>query len=150
MFSIHGSKSKCAFAYAIIWLVMVASFYMGLSQSAMGYSLMAFYFVLPVAGFACSAGMAYYGASLKGAIIGSLVIGFAYSAAQYLTFSLLNMLNHSFSRINPFSIEAAIGGALTALLGFGIGGIIRLIGGRYCPFFTILDNCVEKCYNISK
>lgn len=116
--------------YFAIWFVMVLSFYLGLSQSAMGYSLLAFYLVLPLAGLICPAIMAADGCSFKGAIIGSVVIGFAYSAAQYLTFSLLNMLNHSFSRINPFSIEAAIGGALTALLGFGIGGIIRLIRGR--------------------
>jgi hypothetical protein len=96
----------------------------------MGYSLLAFYFVLPIAGFACSAGMAYYGTSFMGAIVGSLVIGFAYSGAQYLTFSLLNMMLHSFNKINPFSIDAAIGGALTALLGFGIGAIIKAIRGR--------------------
>ena len=125
-----GSKGKAALVYAIIWLVMVASFYMGLSQSAMGYSLLAFYFVLPVAGFVCSASMAYHGATLKGALIGSIIIGFAYSAAQYLTFSLLNMIYISFSRINPFSIDAMIGGALTALLGFAIGGVIKLIRGR--------------------
>ena len=130
MFSFQGSKTKCAFAYAIIWLTMVASFYMGLSQSAMGYSLLAFYLVLPIAGFACSAGMAYYGVSFKGAIIGSIVIGLAYSGAQYLTFSLLNMMLHSFEKINPFSIDAAIGGALTALLGFGLGAIIKAIRGR--------------------
>ena len=129
MFLIKGSKAKCAVVYAIIWLVTVMSFYMGLSQSAMGYSLLAFYFVLPVAGFACSAGMAYYGATFKGVLIGSVAIGLAYSGAQYLTFSLLNMINISFTRINPFSIEAAIGGGLTALLGFIIGALIRLIKG---------------------
>ena len=127
---IKGSKTKCAIAYAIIWLTMVASFYMGLSQSAMGYSLLAFYFVLPIAGFACSAGMAYYGVSFMGAIIGSIIIGFAYSGAQYATFSLLNMMKHSFQKINSFSIDAAIGGALTALLGFGLGALIKLIRGR--------------------
>ena len=126
----NGSKVKCALAYAIIWITMVASFYMGLSQSAMGYSLLAFYLVLPVAGFACSAGMAYYGATFKGAIIGSVIIGFAYSGAQYLTFSLLNMMYHSFEKVNPFSIDAAIGGALTALLGFGLGALIKLIRGK--------------------
>ena len=127
---IKGSKVKFALAYAIIWLSMVASFYMGLSQSAMGYSLLAFYFVLPIAGFVCSAGMAYYGATFKGIIAGSVIIGFAYSGAQYLTFSLLNMMKHSFQKINPFSIDAAIGGALTALLGFAIGAIIKVIRGR--------------------
>ena len=126
----NGSKGKCALAYAIIWLTMVASFYMGLSQSAMGYSLLAFYFVLPIAGFACAACMAYYGATFKDALIGSIVIGLAYSGAQYATFSLLNMMNHSFQKINPFSIDAAIGGALTALLGFGLGALIKLIRGR--------------------
>ena len=117
-------------AYSLIWVVTVLAFYLGLGQSAMGYSLLAFYFVLPLAGIVCPAIMAQDGCSFKGAIIGSVVIGFAYSAAQYLTFSLLNMINITFSRINPFSIEAAVGGALTALLGFGIGSIIRLIRGR--------------------
>ena len=125
-----GSKSKCAFAYAIIWLTMVASFYMGLGQSAMGYSLLAFYLVLPIAGFACAAGMAYYGVSFKGAIIGSIIIGFAYSAAHYLTFMLSNMIMISFERINPFSVAGMIGDALTALLGFGVGAIIKAIRGR--------------------
>jgi hypothetical protein len=40
------------------------------------------------------------------------------------------MMLHSFNKINPFSIDAAIGGALTALLGFIIGGIVRVIRGR--------------------
>ena len=127
---IKGSKSKCAFAYAIIWLTMVASFYMGLGQSALGYSLLAFYLVLPIAGFACSAGMAYYGASFKEAIIGSIIIGFAYSSAHYLTFMLSNMIMISFERINPFSVAGMIGDALTALLGFGVGAIIKAIRGR--------------------
>lgn len=116
--------------YFAIWFVMVLSFYLGLSQSAMGYSLLAFYLVLPLAGIVCPAIIVQGGCSFKGAIISSLVIGFAYSAAQYLTFSLLNMIYISFSRINPFSIEAAIGGALTALLGFAIGVVIKLIRGR--------------------
>ena len=72
--------------YFAIWFVMVLSFYLGLSQSAMGYSLLAFYLVLPLAGLICPAIMAADGCSFKGVIIGSLVIGFAYSAAQYLTF----------------------------------------------------------------
>ena len=116
--------------YFSIWFVTVASFYLGLSQSAMGYSLLAFYFVLPLAGIVCPAISVQNGCSFKGAIIGSIVIGFAYSGAQYLTFSLFNMMNHSFEKINPFSIDAAIGGALTALLGFGIGAIIKAIRGR--------------------
>ena len=116
--------------YLGIWFVTVLSFYLGLSQSAMGYSLLAFYLVLPLAGLICPAIMSYNGACLKCVIIGSLVIGFAYSGAQYLTFSLLNMMLHSFNKINPFSIDAAIGGALTALLGFIIGGIVRVIRGR--------------------
>ena len=116
--------------YFGVWAVTILAFYLGLGRDAMGYSLLAFYLVLPLAGIVCPAIMAHDGCSFKGAIIGSLVIGFAYSAAQYLTFSLLNMINISFSRINPFSIEAAIGGALTALLGFMIGGIIKLIRGR--------------------
>jgi hypothetical protein len=40
------------------------------------------------------------------------------------------MMLHSFNKINPFSIDAAIGGALTALLGFGLGAIIKAIRGR--------------------
>jgi hypothetical protein len=116
--------------YFAIWFVTVASFYLGLSQSAMGYSLLAFYLVLPLAGIICPAISVCNGCSFKGAIIGSIVIGLAYSGAQYLTFSLLNMMLHSFNKINPFSIDAAIGGALTALLGFGIGAIIKAIRGR--------------------
>lgn len=121
---------KTGFIYFLIWTVTVGAFWFGLGQDAMGYSLLAFYAVLPVAGFVCAIVMAANGCSFKGAVIGSLLIGFAYSAAQYLTFSLANMINIDFIRINPFSIEAMIGGAATALLGFFIGGIIRLIRGR--------------------
>lgn len=116
--------------YFAIWFVTVASFYLGLSQSAMGYSLLAFYLVLPLAGIVCPVISVQNGCSFKGAIIGSIVIGLAYSGAQYFTFSLLNMMLHSFNKINPFSIDAAIGGALTALLGFGLGAIIKAIRGR--------------------
>lgn len=116
--------------YFGVWAITILAFYLGLGQDAMGYSILAFYMVLPLAGIVCPVIMVQGGCSLKGVIISSLVIGFAYSAAQYLTFSLVNMINISFSRINPFSIEAAIGGALTALLSFAIGGVIKLIRGR--------------------
>lgn len=126
----RNSAKAGAVAYFVIWVITVLAFWCGLGQDAMGYSLLAFYAVLPIAGVVCPAIMASRGCSFGGAIVGSIIIGFAYSGAQYLTFSLLNMMNHSFEKINPFSIDAMIGGALTALLGFGIGGIIRLFRGR--------------------
>ena len=116
--------------YVFVWVITVASFWLGLGQDAMGYSFLAFYAVLPAAGLICPAIMSKDGCSFKGAIIGSVLIGFAYSAAQYLTFSLANMILISFSRINPFSIEAMLGGAATALIGFGIGALIKIIRGR--------------------
>ena len=116
--------------YFGVWAVTVAAFWLGLSRDAMGYSLLAFYAVLPAAGIICPAIMAANRCSFGFAIASSVVIGFFYSLAQYVTFSLLNMLNISFERINPFSVEAMIGGALTALLVFAFGGIIRLFRGR--------------------
>lgn len=121
---------KGIYLYFGVWAVTVAAFWLGLSREAMGYSLLAFYAVLPAVGIICPAIMAINRCSFGCAIASSVVIGFFYSLAQYVTFSLLNMLNISFERINPFSVEAMIGGALTALLGFAIGGVIRLVRGR--------------------
>ena len=92
------------------------TFWLGMGSDAMGYSLIAFYVVLPVSALVCSISLGAGGCSFKGGIIGSLFIGFAHSLAQYATFSLANMISISFSRINPFSIEAMIGGALTAFI----------------------------------
>ena len=123
-------KSKAVLVYFIIWVVTVGAFWMGLGRDAMGYSLLAFYGVLPLAGLICPILIARRGCSFLGSILGSLLIGFAYSAAQYLTFSLANMILISFERINPFSIEAMLGGAATALIGYFIGGIVGAIKKR--------------------
>lgn len=116
--------------YFAIWVVTVGAFWLGLGQDAMGYSLLAFYVALPLAAIACSAVIGCFGCSFGRAIIFSLVLGAAYSLAQYLTFSLFNMISISFERINQFSIDSFIGGTITALIGFALGGIIRLIRGR--------------------
>ena len=120
-------KSKSGLIYFLIWLFVVASFWLGLGRDAMGYSLLAFYAVLPLSAIICSAIRAIDGCSVWSIIMGSLLTGFAYSAAQYLTFSLANMIMISFTRINPFSIEAVVGGAFTSLVGFLIGGIVRAV-----------------------
>ena len=116
-----GNKAKIV--YFLIWTITVAAFWLGLGRDAMGYSLVAFYLVLPITGFVCPIFMASTNRSFKKAVVGSLLIGFAYSLAQYLTFSLANMVSISFTRINTFSIEAMLGGSLTAFIGYLIGRV---------------------------
>ena len=120
-------KSKAGLIYFLIWVLTVGAFWLGLGRDAMGYSLLAFYAVLPWAGLLCPIFIAIRRFGFFGSIFGSLLIGFSYSAAQYLTFSLANMIMISFERINPFSVEAMIGGAATAFIGFLIGGIIGAV-----------------------
>ena len=82
---------KALLIYSLIWVVTVGAFWLGMSREAMGYSLLAFYAVLPIAGLVCSA-MSGTQSGLRGIIFSSLFIGIMYMMSQYLTFSLLNML----------------------------------------------------------
>ena len=115
---------KALLIYSLIWVVTVGAFWLGMSREAMGYSLLAFYAVLPIAGLVCSA-MSGTQSGLRGIIFSSLFIGIMYMMSQYLTFSLLNMLKSSIAKINYPSIPMLIGGALTAFFGYLLGAIFR-------------------------
>lgn len=116
----NGDK-KAKIAYFLIWTITVTAFWLGLDRDAMGYSLFAFYLVLPFAGLICPIFMASADFSFMKMLLGSLLIGFFYSLAEYLTFSLANMVSISFARINIFNINAMLGGSITPLIGYLIG-----------------------------
>ncbi len=111
--------------YSLIWLICVGAFWLGLGRSAMGYSLLVFYLALPIAALDCSAisgGRSGFG----GIIISSLFIGVMYMMAEYLTFSLLNMVTNSFARINYPNFNMLIAGTVIAFFGSIIGKIFRI------------------------
>ena len=111
--------------YSLIWLVTVGAFWLGMSREAMGYSLLAFYLVLPIASLVC-ADISGSRSGFGGIIISSLFIGVMYMMSEYLTFSLLNMVTHSFERINYPNINMLIAGTVLALFGSFIGRIFRI------------------------
>ena len=111
--------------YSLIWLICVGAFWLGLGRSAMGYSLLVFYLILPIAGLVCS-DMPGTRRGLGGIVISSLFIGVMYMMAEYLTFSLLNMVTNSFSHINYPHINMLIAGTVLALFGSVIGKIFRI------------------------
>lgn len=119
-----NNMKKGLLIYSLIWFITVGAFWLGMSREAMGYSLLAFYLILPIAGLVCSA-MSGARSGLRGIIFCSLFIGVMYMMSQYLTFSLLNMLKSSITKINYPSIPMLIGGALTAFIGYFLGVIFR-------------------------
>ena len=110
--------------YSLIWFITVGAFWLGMSREAMGYSLLAFYAVLPISGFVWS-WVSGSRSSFRGIIFSSLFIGTMFMMSDYLTFKLLNMLNHSFEVIRYPSLDMFIGGALTAFVGYLLGAIFR-------------------------
>ncbi len=111
--------------YSLIWLVTVGAFWLGMGRDAMGYSLLVFYLTLPIASLVC-ADISGARSGFGGIIISSLFIGVMYMMAEYLTFSLLNMVANSFERINYPNINMLIAGTVIALFGSIVGKIFRI------------------------
>ena len=123
---------KSIFTYSLVWIAVIAWFWiMYHNINPMDYSIFVFYLILPLAAIIGSAKAVIRDCSFKAAVFGSMFMGFAYCAADYCTFSLANMIANDFSRgINHLMLILVLPGVIFTLIGFGIGGIIKLINHR--------------------
>ncbi|MBQ6003271.1 MAG: helix-turn-helix domain-containing protein [Clostridia bacterium] len=111
-------------SYVVIWAVIIASFWLNAVNSidAMGFSIVAFYMVLPVAAFVISI---FIGANeSRSDRKWLLIIFFAvmHMMAEYVTFSLANMIYAK--HFNHPQWELLISGAIMSALGMAIGHLV--------------------------
>lgn len=122
------SKLVLVIAYLVIWVLSIVVFWLGGSQDAMGYSLVVFYFVLPISTLIISVfiGKGDGWTNIKWLML--LFFGIMNMLAPYLTFSLSNMITS-----NKFNMPDAIGflsGIICAAIGIAIGSIAKAIAER--------------------
>lgn len=121
------SKLMILTAYLAIWALCLLSFWvtrwLGGFVDAMGYSLLVFYLILPVATLVLSAWIGRDRAWTGERWLMLLFFGAMYMLAPYATLSLSNML-HSGSRRLP-ELGAMLPGILCAAAGMGLGSLLR-------------------------
>jgi uncharacterized membrane protein len=93
----------------VVLAVLVLAFWAGYGNDAIGFSVIAIYFVMPVSIFAISYLMAGTVRDLRMLLLSPLY-GLCFMLLEYLTFSMANML--SFSRFNFPDIMLLIAGTL--------------------------------------
>lgn len=126
----YPNNKRIGIIYFIIWAASVGAFWFGLGRNAMGYSLFVLYAVIPVTTLAVSIVLGIRGCSLGMGIITPPLLGISYMLVEYLTFSLANMINISFSRINMPQISLIAVGAVLSVVGLLVGTVIRAIKER--------------------
>lgn len=118
------SKLVLMATYLLIWsiAIIVYGFFMTPSD-AFGYSLLFLWFLLPITTFTLSILIGVYDYWGKKKWVSSLLFGFMYMLAEYLTFSASNMIH--FHKFNLPEFEMWIIGTLVSLVGIGIGMFFR-------------------------
>ncbi len=114
--------------YLVIWALSIAVFWFGGNHDAMGYSLVVFYFILPISTLIISIfiGKGDGWTNVKWLML--LFFGIMNILAPYFTFSLSNMIT-----FNKFYMPDATGflsGIICAAIGIAIGSILKAISER--------------------
>lgn len=116
--------------YLLIWAVLVILFWPGNCASgsdAMGFSLLAFYVVLPVTTLvtAFMIGKDRLWGPSKWLML--IFYGVMYMLAEYVTFGLANMLMNEYSSFNWPRFGMIIAGAVMGAVGMGIGFLVSRV-----------------------
>ena len=118
------SRLMLVLTYLAIWAIALIVFWFFTSGSdAMGYSLMFLWVLLPVTTFVTAALIGkhdYWGNYNWFSVI---VFGIMYMLAEYATFSTANMV--AFGKINAPDFMMIVYGAVIALVGLGVGKVVR-------------------------
>ena len=108
--------------YLAVWILSLMVFWIFMDGSdAIAYSLIFLYTLLPLTTLGVSFLIGKNNFFGKGKWASPVFFGLMLMLAEYLTFSLKNMIAISFARINAPSVELFISGAAVSLLGLGIG-----------------------------
>ena len=111
--------------YLAVWILSLMVFWIFMDGAdAIAYSLIFLYALLPLTTLAVSFLTGKNNCFGKWKWASPVFFGLMLMLAEYLTFSLSNMISISFARINIPSVELLIAGAAVSLLGLGIGHLI--------------------------
>ncbi len=123
------SKLILIIAYLAIWSISLVFFWLFTSGfDAMGYSIIFFCILLPVATFVLSFLIGkndYWG---KWNWISAILFGVMYMLAEYVTFSVANMV--AFDKVNEPKWGMFIAGEMISFIGLGIGAIDRILSSN--------------------
>ena len=115
--------------YCLVWLLSVASFWtVFYNWDPIGYSIIFFWLVIPLASIVATMVTCAEGDSIFGGLLCVPIYGLFYALAYYFTFSLANMI--AMDRINKLSYHDLYTGVGIALVGFVVGLIIRAFKRR--------------------
>lgn len=119
--------------YITIWISTLLLFWVGgLSENALGFSILFFMGVLPISGFSCALCIGINNLFGHYKWLSLPFFGVMVALAEYLTFSLANMI--AFDKINYIGWseieEGLLYGMLSAALGMGIGFGVYIIKRR--------------------
>mgnify|MGYP000990053984 FL=1 len=122
------SRLVLVIAYLVIWALSIVVFWLGGNQDAMGYSLVVFYFVLPISTLIISVfiGKGDGWTNVKWLML--LFFGIMNMLAPYFTFSLSNMI--TFNKFNMPDAAGFLSGIICAAIGMSIGSTIKVIAER--------------------
>lgn len=122
------SKLVLVITYLVIWVLSIVVFWFGGSQDAMGYSLVVFYFVLPISTLIISVfiGKGDGWTNVKWLML--LFFSIMNMLAPYFTFSLSNMI--SFNKFNMPDAAGFLSGMICASIGIAIGSIVKAVAQR--------------------
>lgn len=125
-----GKPSKLALiaSYLVIWIAAIVVFWafaITYAESAMGYSLMFLWIILPATTLIVSFLIGrndYWG---RGKWVSSLGFGVMYMLAEYATFSMAN--NLAFGKVNMPEASMVPAGAAISLVGMALGYLVFII-----------------------
>ena len=122
----HLSTIILLSVYLVIWAFALLFFWCFTTGSdAMGYSLLFFWFVLPVSTLIISTLLGRGRAFGRFTWLLPVAFGIMHLLAEYATFSLANMIYIGFTRINPPDIGFFLSGILISCIGTGIGTLLH-------------------------
>lgn len=118
------SRLMLVLTYLAIWAIALIVFWFFTSGSdAMGYSLMFLWVLLPVTTFVTAALIGKHNYWGRYNWFSVIVFGIMYMLAEYATFSTANMV--AFGKINAPDFMMIVYGAVIALVGLGVGKVVR-------------------------
>lgn len=128
-----GKPSKLALiaSYLVIWIAAIVVFWtfaITYAESAMGYSLMFLWIILPATTLVVSFLIGrndYWG---RGKWVFSIGFGVMYMLAEYATFSMAN--NLAFGKVNMPEASMVPAGAAISLVGMALGYLVFVIRRR--------------------
>ena len=122
------SKLVLVIAYIVIWVLSIVGFWFGGNQDSLGYSLVVFYFVLPVSTLIISVfiGKGDGRTNIKWLML--LFFGIMNMLDPYFTFSLSNMI--TFNKFNMPDATGFLSGTISAAIGIAVGSIVKAIADR--------------------